>query len=230
MDYEAVGGGYLEANPTWHQEDSPYKAGFVQKMLDRNPGELKTIADVGCGAGLVAELMAKDNPGSSVTGYDIAPEAMHFWGQRSQANLQFKAEDILAVQDRYDLITCLDVFEHVEDYFGFLRRLRPRARRHIFNIPLDMNVLKMMTGLHYARKEVGHLHYFNAYTGEATLRDCGYAIEDRFISNAARATPPRNMRQRVVAGPRIVASMLLGDAITAKLMGGGSLVVMTRSD
>ena len=34
----------------------------------------------------------------------------------------------------------------------------------IFNIPLDMNIVKLLTnGLKLARDEVGHLHYFNYY-------------------------------------------------------------------
>lgn len=228
MEYAGETRDYLLKNASWHQEDSPYKANIVIKMMARHAIKPATIADVGCGAGLVTELLARNFPNAAVAGYDISPDAAMFWPSRSAPNLSYANTDILQEDTVFDLLLTLDVFEHVEDYFGFLRALKPRARYHLFNIPLDMNVLKVLTGLHHARTKVGHLHYFDAYTACETLSDTGYAIVDSFISNATRGTAPRNLRQAIVAGPRLIASTLLGDRISAKLMGGSSLVVLTR--
>ncbi len=46
-------GEYLEKNPNWHVEESPWKAKQVTRMTTRNHVVPKTICEVGCGAGEV---------------------------------------------------------------------------------------------------------------------------------------------------------------------------------
>ena len=50
----------------------------------------------------------------------------------------------MEIKNYYDLILCIDVFEHVEDYIGFLKTLKNKSKYHIFNIPLDMCALKVL--------------------------------------------------------------------------------------
>ena len=53
-------GRYAAANPTWHEEDSPWKAGRIASLLARHgllPATMATVAEVGCGAaGAVGHL------------------------------------------------------------------------------------------------------------------------------------------------------------------------------
>src|SRR5690606_39364807 len=44
----------------------------------------------------------------------------------------------------FDLVLCIDVFEHIEDYLGFLRILRDKGTYKLFHIPLDMTVLSVL--------------------------------------------------------------------------------------
>lgn len=222
-------GQYLKKNRRWHEEDSPYKAAIVCRIIAANAVHPKSIADIGCGSGLVAELIAKAYPDARVDGYDVSPDAASFWGRRKAANLSFELQDYAQSERRYDLALCLDVFEHVEDYFSFLRSIRPNSRLVVFNIPLDMNVLKLLTpGIRRARSEVGHLHYFNTYSARETLKDCGYEIVDSFISTPIFSTLPRNIFQWLVALPRMTLS-LANRSLAATLVGGHSLVVLAKS-
>jgi SAM-dependent methyltransferase len=224
-------GSYLESNKNWHQEDSPYKARMVLAAIARNRIQFATCADVGCGAGLVTELLAREFPGARFEGFDLSPDAEEFWKQRQPlSNLEFKTDDITNSGRRYDLVVCLDVFEHVEDYFGFLRRLRPTGKHFIFNIPLDMNVMKLLTpGIRFAREEVGHLHYFNRYTAVQTLKDTGYRVHDAYLSPAFRFTMPRNVRQAAILPIRLL-SLILGKRFASTVLGGVSLVVTAGGD
>jgi len=224
-------GKYLTKNPTWHTEDSPYKASFVIDAIDRNNLSPKRSADIGCGAGLVTEILAKRYPASSFVGYELSANARIFWSQRQKLpNLSYASDNLLELRDQFDLIVCLDVFEHVEDYFGFLRALRCKGKNFIFNIPLDMNVMKLMTsGIKYAREEVGHLHYFSQYSAIKTLEDCGYKISDQKLSVAFLSTPPRNIRQVLVLPIRLL-SLVLGKSFATRVFGGISLVVFATAD
>jgi SAM-dependent methyltransferase len=224
-------GEYLEHNKTWHAEDSPYKASFVADSIERNRVRFETCADIGCGAGLVTEILAEKYPNAEFVGYDFSKDAQKFWAQRKKLqSLSYRSEDFLESPQPVDLVVCLDVFEHVEDYFGFLRSLRTKGRNFVFNIPLDMNVLRVATpGIRYCRKEVGHLHYFNEYTAIETLKDCGYHVVDTKLSVAYLAAMPRNMKQWVVLPIRLL-SIALGKSFAAKFFGGISLVVYARAD
>ncbi len=220
-------GHYLEKNATWHEEDSPFKAALIEKAIARTGTEFTTCVDVGCGAGLIAELVAKNHPECSVFGYDVSPDARGFWAGRT--GVTYRHENLLASSERFDLALCLDVFEHVEDYIGFLRNLRERAGRFIFNVPLDMSIAKLIRGLRHDREDLGHLHYFNSYTALATLELAGYKIVDSFFAPGFMARRPANLREAVVYAPRWVALRVLSPAIAATLVGAYSLVVTADS-
>jgi SAM-dependent methyltransferase len=222
-------GQYLQKNATWHEEDSPYKAKVVRRILEANCVSPSSIADVGCGSGLVAELIAEAYPDARVVGYDISPDVVSFWSARKAPNLSFEMVDYTRSRGGFDVALCLDVFEHVEDYFGFLRSIREKSEFVVFNVPLDMNVLKLISpGIRRARNEVGHLHYFNIYSARETLKDCGYGIVHSFVSTPLFSTLPRNPFQWIAAAPRIALS-LASKRLAATLMGGHSLVVLARS-
>lgn len=217
---------YLNNNKSWHQEDSRYKANIVLKTLRKNRINFKSCLDIGCGAGLTTEILAKRYKHSSFHGTDISNDAAGFWQMRENLdNLSYSHDTEIDSRARYDLVLCLDVMEHVEDYFGFLREIQKLGNSYIFNIPLDMNVLKILTnGIKYVREEVGHLHYFNKYSALTSLRDCGYQIEHDFISAAFLKVPPRNFRQAAILPFRLI-SMFLGTTLSTKVFGGHSLVV-----
>lgn len=221
-------GRYLAHNPDWHQEDSSYKAGLVQRILDRNSLRPSAIADIGCGAGRVAELLARSLGRAQVVGFDISPDASKFWEGRQSDNLRFVLGDYSASGERFDVALCLDVFEHVPDYLGFLSAIRKKSDYVIFNIPLDMCVIKLITsGIRRAREEVGHLHYFNEYTALSTIRQAGYMIEDAFLATPVFSTLPRNILQGMMAFPRIAVGLISAGA-AATLLGGYSLVVLAK--
>ena len=44
-------GRYQEGNPTWHAEDSLWKASHIYSMMDSNGIAAESVCEVGCGAG-----------------------------------------------------------------------------------------------------------------------------------------------------------------------------------
>lgn len=224
-------GQYLENNKAWGAEDSPYKASLVIDCITQNGIGFATCADVGCGAGLVTEILAEKYSDAAFTGYEPSQDAQRFWNDRKRlANLSYTNRNIFEEERPADLVLCLDVFEHVEDYFGFLRALRNKGKSFIFNIPLDMNLMKILTpGIRYAREEVGHLHYFSEYTALQTLRDCGYKIRGHRLSVAYLATMPRNIRQWLVLPFRLI-TIAFGKSLAARVFGGISLVVYAQAE
>ncbi len=220
-------GTYLKRNAGWHREDSPYKAELVAGLLGSLP--VRSVLEAGCGAGEVIRILSERFPDVQFAGYDVSKDAAAFWTGKESANLKYSCSDLLESEKQADVVLCLDVFEHVEDYMGFLKRLRSHGSYFIFNVPMDMCVMKLLSGgLRYAREEVGHLHYFNEWSAQATLSDCGYRIETAKLSAAFLKVPPRNFRQALAVVPRILAHFLLGGSLACKLLGGYSLIVKSK--
>jgi 2-polyprenyl-3-methyl-5-hydroxy-6-metoxy-1,4-benzoquinol methylase len=116
-----ISGTYLEKNPTWHVEESPWKARQIMRMVTRNHIVPKTICEVGCGAGEVLKQLQEQMDSECLFwGYDISPQAFELSKSRANERLQFKLADIRQEQNAFfDLILIMDVIEHLEDYFRF---------------------------------------------------------------------------------------------------------------
>ena len=66
---------YLQNNPTWHEEDAPFKAGKIMELLRRNHPNAETICEIGCGSGEILVQLAHQLPDTVFWGYDISPQA-----------------------------------------------------------------------------------------------------------------------------------------------------------
>ncbi|HEV2569171.1 bifunctional 2-polyprenyl-6-hydroxyphenol methylase/3-demethylubiquinol 3-O-methyltransferase UbiG [Sphingomonas sp.] len=89
---------------------------------DRRPLAGRSAADVGCGAGLLCEPLAR--LGADVVGIDAAPEniaaaRLHAEGQGLAIDYRTGSIDVLGAEP-FDLITSMEVIEHVEDPAAFL--------------------------------------------------------------------------------------------------------------
>jgi SAM-dependent methyltransferase len=229
-----TGKGYADAHPGWHDEDAGGKAEKIAKIVRANNITCRTIVDVGCGAGGVLSALLQQDifRDSTAVGYDIAPYAISVAKQRARDNLSFQCGDFLQTNETYDCLLCIDVFEHIDDYMGFLRKLRGRSKYYVFHIPLDLNVLSVLRDQPLQkRKEVGHLHYFDQATALATLRDTGFEIIDSQytrLEDFLHLHPEWRTTKTLLAnaGRRIVRTVA-GEDLSVRLLGGASLMVLT---
>ena len=240
-------GDYLQKNPTWHADESPWKAKYVLQMMRRNNLTPKTIVDVGCGAGevlrLLQESMATD---CYFWGYDISPQAYKLSQRRANEKLHFKLADIQQEQNsHFDLILLMDVIEHMEDYFSFLREIQPMSPYKILNIPLDISVQEVfLNHLIEFRGDYGHLHYFTKDLAIQMLRDVGYEVIDylytwpatplQFIWKENKRNPVLLLKKFVlVIGRKIVtapkqAFFAVHKDLAVRVLGGWRLLVLVK--
>lgn len=113
---------------------NPVRLGFVRAAVDvhwggdiasRAPLSGKTALDVGCGAGLLCEPLAR--LAAEVTGVDAAPEnvqAAAAHAERSGLDIRYMAGDVGTLDlGQFDLVTSMEVIEHVADKAAFVSAL-----------------------------------------------------------------------------------------------------------
>lgn len=233
MDTRTVyeNGTYLDNNPTWHEEDSPWKAGQIEKILCKNHVNPSTICEVGCGAGEILNCLT-NSYGSSVTcsGYEISPQAFAICSKKEKTNLHFFLRNLFDDKDAmFDVAMAIDVFEHFDDYLGFLRQFKSKGEYKVFHIPLDLSVQSVLRAspIMKARESVGHIHYFTKETALATLKDTGYELVDFFYTNGSLDLPVHGWKARLMKLPRKLLFALNQD-LAVRILGGFSLMVLAK--
>ncbi len=116
---------------------NPVRLSYIREQIDvhwhvdareRHPLAGRRAIDVGCGAGLLAEPLAR--MGAAVTGVDAAPENIaaargHAAGQGLA--ITYHAGELAALPPAtFDLVTSMEVVEHVADPATFIGELAAR--------------------------------------------------------------------------------------------------------
>ncbi|MGZ5037024.1 MAG: class I SAM-dependent methyltransferase [Usitatibacter sp.] len=223
-------GTYLRNNPDWHADDSAWKADHIAAMLARHGILPSTVCEVGCGAGeILRALSGRLAPATRFTGYEISPTAYALCAHKSNDRVGYRFGNLLETGERFDVVMAIDVFEHVEDYFGFLRALRRHGEHKVFHIPLELSAQQVLRpgALVRARRSVGHIHHFSKETALATLEDCGYEVIDHFYTSGRTELGGLGWKSQLLKWPREAMFRMSPDA-ASRLLGGYSLLVLAR--
>ena len=227
-----ISGAYYKNNPDWDIADAPWKAEIIYQLLKKNNIHPETVIETGCGAGYnLVELQKKEKGFTKLTGYDISPQAIELAKINSTENIRFLNEDItLTDKASSDLMLVIDVIEHVDDYYGFLRKLKSKSSYFVFHIPLDLAARTIMKPhvLLQQRSSVGHIHYFTKETAWWALTDTGYEIIDWTYTKPVVDVKKANSVKRWVKKCLRNLSFALNKDWSAKKWGGYSVMVLAK--
>ena len=118
---------------------NPVRLAYIRDWIDqhwaldehsRRPMEGKSALDVGCGAGLLAEPLAR--LGAAVTAIDPAADLIaaardHAAGQG--LDIDYRVAAVETIEGAFDLITAMEVIEHTADPQQFLNSIAQRLAR-----------------------------------------------------------------------------------------------------
>jgi len=121
---------------------NPVRLQFLREAIDRHwggdPDSVKPLAgkralDVGCGAGLLTEPLAR--LGATVTGVDAAEENVNVARMHAQGSglaIDYRSGELAKLAlGRFELVTAMEVLEHVADKAVFVgelaQHLEPRG-------------------------------------------------------------------------------------------------------
>jgi 2-polyprenyl-6-hydroxyphenyl methylase/3-demethylubiquinone-9 3-methyltransferase len=115
---------------------NPVRLKYIRDQIDRHwqgdecsqtPLEGKSALDVGCGAGLLAEPLVR--LGAGVTGIDASPEVIAVAREHAATmglEIDYCAGDVQELGGEFDLVTAMEVIEHVANPPAFVKALAER--------------------------------------------------------------------------------------------------------
>ena len=115
---------------------NPVRLKYIRDQIDqhwqcdecsRTPLAGKTALDVGCGAGLLSEPLAR--LGAKVVGVDASPEVIAVAREHAAIDgldIDYRLADVAGLGGAFDLVTAMEVVEHVAEPAAFVRALAKR--------------------------------------------------------------------------------------------------------
>lgn len=186
--------------------DSPEYYSIVRtEILSLLPPKNPRVLDVGCGYGSTGAYLLKNGMAETVSGVEFLPQAAaearkvltKVW------NLDLNRDELPPdlQREKFDLILCLDVLEHLVDPWLTLRRLSdllPKGGRVLVSVPnlrhwktvFSLVVRGDFSYTNHGTLDSGHLRFFTKKTALSLVAGAGFEIEK--ISQTGRAPGQRS--------------------------------------
>jgi 2-polyprenyl-3-methyl-5-hydroxy-6-metoxy-1,4-benzoquinol methylase len=158
----------------------------LQELVDR--AEPASLLDVGCGEGVLAQRIARRLGSRRVVGVDLEEDSIQAgWAEHRAPNLEYHTMhggELPFAQGEFDLVSAIEVLEHVPDPERTLAEMCRCAERHLLvSVPRE----PLWRGLNVARgaywpalgNTPGHLNHWSKRSFIALLRGYGEIVEVR---------------------------------------------------
>ncbi len=180
----------VEQSHWWHTGRRKIIAGFVEEICRRVTDRRPRILDVGCGTG--ANLLMLSKYGDA-EGVDISEDALAFCRDRGLDKVRLGAGEELPYDDAtFDLVTALDVVEHMDNDLAGLKEmrrvLRPGGRVLLF-VPTFMFLWGLQDDVSHHRRR------YRLSQLRRVLEEAGFEIERTTYANITFFFPILLIRQ-----------------------------------
>ena len=168
----------------WYAGRRRIISSFLARICGDAQSRRPRILDVGCGTGANLELLAEFG---EAEGVDVSHEALSFCRARGFDNVRHGAAEQLPYADgAFDVVTALDVIEHLDDDLGSLREMRrvlkPGGRVLLF-VPAFMFLWGVQDDVS------NHRRRYRLKELEATVRAAGFEVERATYANITFFAP-----------------------------------------
>ena len=180
----------VEQSHWWYAGRRRILASFLEDICRRLTDRRPRILDVGCGTG--ANLLMLSKYGDA-EGVDVSEDALAFCRERGLENVKLGAAEELPYDDgTFDLVTALDVVEHLDDDLAGLREMR-RVLRPGGRVLLFVPTFMFLWGL---QDDVSnHRRRYRLPELRRVLEQAGFEVERTTYANITFFMPILAMRK-----------------------------------
>ena len=148
----------------------------------------RSVLDVGCGEGVLVHEWALRLGGGRVVGIDLEEESIQAgWAQHRATNLEYRTMhggELPFATDEFDLVSAIEVLEHVPDAQRTLDEMARCAQRHLLvSVPREplWRMLNMARGAYVAQlgNTPGHLNHWSKRSFTTLLQARGEIVQVR---------------------------------------------------
>jgi len=168
----------VEGTHWWFAGRRRIISSFVEKICRELGKERPRILDVGCGTGANLEMLGQFG---EAEGVDVSVDALTFCRARGLTNVRQGAAEKLPYEDEsFDLVTALDVVEHLDDDRAGLKEmhrvLRPGGRALLF-VPAFMFLWGVQDDISHHRRR------YTLSGLRQVVREAGFEVERATYAN-----------------------------------------------
>jgi len=182
MDYQEE---YINKNPNMHLEDSLLKVDQISLVIPPK-FKAKSLLDVACGAGLVTVKVAEKLNSRYNVGIDISRTMINKAKKVDKDRLvNWKMSDVFNynTKNKFDLILCVDILEHVENDLEFLKKVGQLGKYIVIKTPLEKSMfsrllvkLKIFDPWKDTEKRYGHVQHYDEKNLDELFRQSNLTI------------------------------------------------------
>lgn len=176
----------VEGSHWWYAGRRMILENFLEQIIQKlkSKTENPKILDVGCGTGANLEMLGKFG---EATGVDVSEDALEFCRQRGLSQVKYGlAENLPFADESFDLVTALDVVEHLDDDIAGLKemhRVLQKDGRALIFVPAFMFLWGVQDDvsnhrIRYTKKQITE-----------RLRQAGFEIERSTYANITFFAP-----------------------------------------
>lgn len=194
--------------------------------------------DVGCGVGTLAFYLA--SKGFDVTGVDVSSRAVEIAKGNilsKELHVDFQLGDVskLKTKEKYDLVICTEVVEHIEDDLAFVKSIYKQIapKGYLFLSTPSVNAPLYRLGmLKKFDDEVGHLRRYTEESITELVSKSGFEViesakAEGILRNSLFTIKPFGQLIRFIKGP-LVPIFHFFDYLSLLLFGESDLIVIAR--
>ncbi len=176
---------YGSSNPLVRRMMAGFESALQELFRRADP---RSLLDVGCGEGVLAQRLAQQIEPRRVVGIDLEEESIQTgWAAHSAPNLQYivmRAENLPFADGEFDLACAIEVLEHVPDPEHTLAEMARCAERHLLvSVPREplWRMMNMARGAYWGAlgNTPGHLNHWSQRSFVKLLSRYGTVVEVR---------------------------------------------------
>jgi SAM-dependent methyltransferase len=158
----------------------------LDELLER--GDPESLLDVGCGEGVLVQRVAQRLHPRRVVGIDLEEGSIQAgWARHQAPNLEYRtmyAQELPFGEGEFDMVSAIEVLEHLPDPEGTLAQMARCAQRHLLvSVPREplWRGLNMARGAYWAHlgNTPGHLNHWSRSAFVRLLERHGEVVEAR---------------------------------------------------